>query len=350
MSHRVWLWLSAALIVVVPPAVHGATWYVANHGVDGPTCGPKANPCRSISRAIAQAPTVAGDTIVVGPGRYGDLDIDGVLGEPGEETPTPGCGCMIGVNKGVNLISSHGAASTIIDARSVSVGSNVLLIMSGGEFGRPGKGFTVTLTADDSGRGISIDAQDVAVRGNQVMSVETDTRTGIYTVDGSQNLLVEGNEVQGWAVGIRLGGTAKMVRKNLVTQNVLGIDASGGDVAFNVVTANVRGMVLAGGARASGNAVLGSLHRGISLQPDFSGSVTRNNIVSNGTTGVFNPILNCGLHNTGAVGAIATENYWGAPSGPGTDPADEVCNDPGATTVVSPVAAKAFTVKVPLKQ
>jgi hypothetical protein len=49
--------------------------YVANNGVDSATCGTLAAPCRSITRAIAHA--VAGDTIVVGPGRYGDIDEDG---------------------------------------------------------------------------------------------------------------------------------------------------------------------------------------------------------------------------------------------------------------------------------
>ena len=43
-------------------------------------------PCRSISRGIANA--ADGDTIVVGPGRYGDLDRDGTLSEPNEEGPS----------------------------------------------------------------------------------------------------------------------------------------------------------------------------------------------------------------------------------------------------------------------
>src|SRR5262245_3880387 len=74
---------------------------VANTGVDGPTCGSAASPCRSITRAIANAAT--GDTIQVGPGVYGrDLDRDGI-DEPGEEAET------IFVGKAIKIFSDFGA-------------------------------------------------------------------------------------------------------------------------------------------------------------------------------------------------------------------------------------------------
>ncbi len=92
--------------------------------------------CRSISEAIQNS--AAGDEIVVGPGRYGDLNGNGVLGEAGEEIPAAGCACMIAMNKPVVVRSSHGAAATLIDGRTVDAIQNVLLITTGGEFGRPG--------------------------------------------------------------------------------------------------------------------------------------------------------------------------------------------------------------------
>src|SRR5262249_25629681 len=77
-------------------AAYGATLYVENNGVDGAGCGTiKTNACRSISPATAFA--IAGDRIIVGPGRYGDLNRNHTLGETGEETPSSGCGCMLSI-------------------------------------------------------------------------------------------------------------------------------------------------------------------------------------------------------------------------------------------------------------
>jgi hypothetical protein len=134
------------LLLIAPPA-HGTTIYVASNGVDGSGCGTLTSPCRSIGQGVANA--MAGDSVVVGPGRYGDLNHNGILGEPGEENPdvfSPGCGCVFALNKAVALTSSNGAAATVIDATSVAVGQNVLIITTGGEFGKPGKGFLVTNT------------------------------------------------------------------------------------------------------------------------------------------------------------------------------------------------------------
>jgi len=47
------------------------------------------------------------------------------------------------------------------------------------------------------------------------------------------------------------------------------------------------------------------------------------------------PLSNCGLANVGTNAVSATNNFWGAATGPGTDPADDVCNQStGGTTVV----------------
>src|SRR5262249_55607768 len=153
---------------------HAGSLYVANNGVDGPGCGPTESPCRSIGQAIARA--VSGDSIIVGPGRYGDLNANGVLGEPGEENPdafSPGCGCMLGINKGVRLISSDGAAETVIDARTIPSNTNVLIIATDVQFGKPGEGFTVT-NPSGSGSGIVIDGSNVRVMGNQVFGFNSD--------------------------------------------------------------------------------------------------------------------------------------------------------------------------------
>src|SRR5882762_1911560 len=130
--------LAALLAIALSASAQGATVYVANNAVDGPSCGSKTSPCRSISQAVN---TIAadGDTIVVGPGRYGDLNNNGTLGDsPGEESGAFGCAVLIG--RPVTITSSSGAAETTIDARNVPIGCNVGIIGAGTTFGKPGKG------------------------------------------------------------------------------------------------------------------------------------------------------------------------------------------------------------------
>ena len=318
----------------------GATLYVANNGVDVVGCGAKASPCRSISQAIANA--VAGDKIIVGPGRYGDLQLNGVLGETGEETPAPGCGCMLALNKAVSLTSSDGAAATMIDGRFLSVGATVLIITDGGEFGKPGKGFTVT-DPNGAGDGIVLDANNVTVAGNQLVSRSDDVGSyGIETVASGGVVLIQGNQAIGpWHSGIVVRGSGKTVRANVVSgSSSYGIVAEGNSsIVGNVITGNSNGLYLVESASAQGNAVHGNKESGIVVfGPAFAGSVEGNNLFGNRV---------CGLYNVGQSGLVAKNNFWGAATGPGADPADPAlgtCEGLGTTTVV-PFATKAFKVK-----
>jgi Protein of unknown function (DUF1565) len=165
------LLIIAAVLALTHPAQSG-TIYVANNGVDGPICHPtltllgedcgtKTKPCRTITCGVGNALT--GDTVMVGPGTYSDQT---------GETPSPGCGCMMSITKPVIVLSSHGAASTVIDGSSSGAIATVLLItVNGGEFGRPGQGFSVSHTNNStSRRGIEIDTIGLRVRGNQVIA------------------------------------------------------------------------------------------------------------------------------------------------------------------------------------
>ena len=40
----------------------------------------------------------------------------------------------------------------------------------------------------------------------------------------------------------------------------------------------------------------------------------------------------------------ATNNFWGAATGPGDDPADEACDPSSAVTIIVPFANKEFNV------
>ncbi len=326
----------AVALTLLPAFADAATRYVTDTGADGPACGSSAaTACRSISQAIAVA--AVGDTILVGPGRYGDLNLNGVPGETGEETGAPGCGCVIAINKNVIIVSSVGAAATVIDGRSMDVVTNVLLITVGGEFGRPGKGFTVTKTRASTSYGIALDSANVLVRGNIVRGNYTASPTrgnvGILTVNDAP-VRIEGNEVTNWHVGISSRGAAT-VSKNHAVGNVLGIAASGGSVAGNIATDNEIGIYLLGTAKATGNAAYLNYDTGLAVDGPFAGLVTKNNMV-----GHF-----CAFSNYGTEEVEATNNYWGAPTGPGALPAGGACSGL-AGIVTSPFATKPFTVKI----
>src|SRR5262245_11798454 len=90
--------------------------YVAAEGRDDSTCRGDSHPCRSIGQATAHANE--GDALVVGPGRYGDINGDGDLADPGEDGAevAMGCHCLINLDKPLTVESSAGPAATIIDA------------------------------------------------------------------------------------------------------------------------------------------------------------------------------------------------------------------------------------------
>ena len=123
--------------ILAASATGPRTWQVANNGQDNPTCGSVQQPCRSISQAITNAHE--GDSIVVGPGRYGDLNSNGVLGELGEEVPDLSVGAMINVTKRLRIRSRDGAARTILDvnraartAVRIAAGGSILGVADGG--------------------------------------------------------------------------------------------------------------------------------------------------------------------------------------------------------------------------
>jgi hypothetical protein len=336
---------TTVLIVALPVLAHGATRYVASTGTDGPACGVDLiSACQSISKAIALA--APGDTILVGPGRYGDLNRNGVIGDvPGEETPSPGCGCILPIDKHVIVLSSGGAAVTMIDGRDVFTSQNVLITAAAGEFGRPGQGFTVTSTRNESSYGIALVSGNVMVRGNQVIyrGSSSSTGAGIATLNDSA-VRLEGNQVINWAIGIA-GRGAAIISKNQVISNATGILTSGGTVKGNVATSNDVGIAIrqaTGSVTVTTNAVYFNQIVGVGVDETFVGTITKNNMFANGS-----PAVNCGLHNGGVPGLVAKNNYWGVPAGPGgPPPRDNACDSPPGVTITSPFATKPFTVKV----
>ena len=88
------------------------------------------------------------------------------------------------------------------------------------------------------------------------------------------------------------------------------------------------------------------LHRAWQEMADADGTDDFATVFSaTGTTTLFGN-TSFGLQNTLAGVVNAPHNFWGAASGPGADPADEVFDGPQSTTLVDPVATKEFNIRV----
>jgi hypothetical protein len=355
------MFLIAVAFVSLTTAAQGGTFYVANDGVDGSACGPKKSPCRSISQAV-NTRAADGDKVIVGPGIYGDLNGNGTLGDsPGEETG--GFDCVLLISRRVSLTSSDGAAVTVIDGRLDATGCNVGIVTDGTQFGKAGKGFTVTNTASATGSGIVINATNVQVQGNQIVATGmgsstfgvggpgTFLGTGILTVNSTQTILIESNQLVGWSGGIFPQGAGKTIRKNVLALNNDGIvGAISGDISGNIVVANGIGIGLGLTANGVGNAVYGNLYAGLTVNATpFSGALEKNDFAGNGYP-TFSASPNCGVYVPGptiSTVVAAPNNYWGAATGPGADPGDVACS--AGTVTSAPFASKAFKVKAPIK-
>lgn len=114
------------------------------------------------------------------------------------------------------------------------------------------------------------------------------------------------------------------------------------DATGNVVLRNTEGFEFGATARMVGNAAHENLNgfRSASGVILFLGRLEKNDTFGNRT---------CGVSNAGVVGLVAANNFWGSAGGPGPNPADDVCNVVGASTVTAPAAAKAFGVKAAIE-
>jgi hypothetical protein len=337
---------SAPLWIAFAPGASATTLTVASNGADGGTCGAAATPCRSISQAIANA--APGDTISVLPGRYGDLDADGVAGEPGEEgAQFATCDCFVLVDKTLTILSRDGAAVTELDGGGSTTLDLVRIAASGVAFGKKNKGFTLT-----RGRGavwVRTGFAGVAVAGNVAVA----NGGTAFLVDGSGNLLEDNRAEANGGIGFTLrdaGGhtlrrSLAVAHTNPISGAGIYAQAGGNTLVGNVSTGNVNGLALGGVDNAiSQSSFVGNLDSGIVANAGVTAAITRSNVYGN------DPMLNCGLSGAGDIVVEATDVFWGAAQGPGGDPADELCVTVGGAVDASDPAKKEFKVKLrPLK-
>ncbi len=99
---------------------------------------------------------------------------------------------------------------------------------------------------------------------------------------------------------------------------------------------------MGGNVDAQLNTFAGNLEAGVYTQTSNL-NLTRNNIFGNGLGGQGKG-SNCGLVNDSGAHVNALKNFWGAPTGPGPDPADQICNLGKSTTEFVPFASAPFPV------
>jgi parallel beta-helix repeat protein len=333
---------------------------VAVNGTDDASCGARPSACRSIGQAILNA--AGGDTIVVGPGFYGDLNRDGALAGAGEELPSAIsllC-CGITINKPLTIVSRDGAAETVIDFGGTLPGGNTLegisIAAGGAVFGRPRKGFTVTgvggagairieqstsgvrvegnRAVGNAGAGFVVDGQANVAAGNQAFG---NAGPGFSIVFGS-GLTLTGNLSTDNVSGFLVAGQQHVLADNTAAANDVGISLIGAGLVTltrNVVTGSTfEGVFLSGDGHVfSRNAVRGNRGSGVLVESADTGTltVTGNTFMGNGAGGT-----NCGIELNATTGdpLLATGNFWGAASGPGSDPADLACDGAVAIPIV----------------
>lgn len=361
------------LLAATAGGTQAATRYVAANGIDLANCGTLAQPCRSISQGIAVAQP--GDRLLVGPGRYGDLNRNGTFGEAGEEPSeqNTGCSCMIHITKRLSLESTGGAAVTIIDA----TGSQTALRISASDvvIGRRNRGFTIAggtdgLLAQNTAR---LHIEDNVFRGNSFSAVSMNGDghmvTGNVAVGNTGNGFIIGGVT---SVGVstvenvasdngQAGFTLRGVRMR-ATGNVAGDNGGAGFSVFyesadNIFSGNVasgngdKGFILGSaagvvGAVARRNAAIANVRGGIFIAGDGV-RVTQSNLFGNGIlpdVAQAGGRLNCGLVNQLPRTILADNNFWGSAAGPDVDPGDEACNKGAGAIDVTPFATRPFTI------
>ena len=141
--------------------------------------------------------------------------------------------------------------------------------------------------------------------------------------------------------GFGISGDEHTVTGNFASGNLQGFDviSSGRFTRNAIIGNNLDGLILSGPGELeiNHNDILGNQQIGIRINSLFGGIITKNNIFGNASFG---------LQNTSMGVVNAPRNFWGAASGPGPDPADEVFTGPGSTTIVDPVATKEFNIRV----
>jgi hypothetical protein len=211
-------------------------------------------------------------------------------------------------------------------------------------FGRPNHGFFITGSGSRfNGLGMRGAPSGVKVAGN-VASANGGAGFGI---SGNDNLVTGNLAFSNFSAGFGIFGSGNIIRGNIANSNEFngfGITGTFHILRNNKAIANgSSGFGIQGtGHQLERNSILGNKGFGISIDPaGGSATIKKNNIYGNNDMSTVN-LFNCGLRNVSGNIIDATNNFWGTDGGPGPDPADEVCDDNGSTTIFVPFATREF--------
>jgi hypothetical protein len=343
----------AGALACLPIVANAATIHVANKGVDAPGCGTVEAPCRSISAGIAIA--VEDDTVLAQPGRYGELDGDDVLGGTGEETGN--FTSTVFIDKRVKVLSTHGAAATVIRGTS-SRAMVVYIFADGAQFGDRNQGFTVYganshgvsnnnmsagKVSGNIAHGMAVGFYIVSIGGEVEISHNTAVNNYGWGIIGASagdtagstfihhNIVVGVNNSTGIAASEK---GAHRVIANHISNNHIGLQVGVGPsrVMQNIITDSWHAIVYAGQClfctpAPTGtplivrNSLIGNRYSAlwVSHLAEFPLTFRQNNLFANGN--------GCAISTSTTVNIDARQNFWGTPSGPGfTPPSAGVCS------------------------
>jgi hypothetical protein len=152
-------------------------------------------------------------------------------------------------------------------------------------------------------------------------------------------------------VGFAIQGSRAVLSSNSALGGVVGFGLPGVDLDIRrnaAIGAQLYGLGLVepGESRLSKNSVIGNLGGGIFISESVPADIHENNIYGNGSNPWgFGP--NCGVINLSGPPPIAAQrNFWGAPNGPGRNPADAICDlqTGDSPLIFSPAARKRFRI------
>ncbi len=401
-SHTIrHLILAAAAVLLFTAAAGAKSLKVSSNGFDDASCGSGANPpCASIGQAISNAAN--GDSILVGPGRYAGFTVDKPLklwssgGTGGavisSEVILDSDGIVFGKGgKGFGVSPDSIGTAILVNGNGVTVRGNSI---SDCTRGIDAQGSDVTArdnSFDNCGTAIRIASSGAQVRGNRVGYAGSN---GVLLADTSSGADVRENRMFGPSgIAIVIGGSGHLVRRNYVhgtpgggfnstgtptdvhlLQNVVVSSSSPayymtagsgwvltGNAAFDT---SAPGFYLSAGTPFTllGNVAIGNSGQGFLISGGSDHVLEGNSAIDNQGDGIllgsigagvqvsggnlYGNSSNCGLVNSSSSGVAADGVYWGAPSGPGLDPADDLCGNTAAIVVSDP-ASKAAAIKLP---
>jgi hypothetical protein len=310
---RLALLSALALLCAVPVAAK--TLNSAMNGIDGAECGPTAAPCRSISAALANASD--GDTILVGPGYYGDLANDGDWAGAGDEAAEigTGCDCVIAIRKRVTLKSRDGSDTTVIDAADVT---------NGVWFGPGGtdstlSGFTIQGAENavyTNGESAGMTIANTVARGG--------TGPGFSIVNSVSEATLRGDHAIGrGSMGFNF--VANVALKDCIAQSNGSVGFYGAFSTMEIQKSVAVGngdfgfISFTGQGEFKGISALANASGGVSFY-DSNGFLTGSTLSGNGRKATACTILNFGISSF-----TAENDFWGGPGGLGVPPATPEC-------------------------